>query len=90
MPVIWLIVTVFATLINPWGWRIYRSVRTGSAEQMQLNVNEWSGVPITWSAASGALSLRETHGTIHLLLAIAAVAALLAFWQRQVGRQPCC
>jgi tetratricopeptide (TPR) repeat protein len=83
---VWLIVTVFATLINPWGWRIYHALfRTGSAEQMQLNVNEWSGVPITWSAFSGALSLRETHGTIHLLLAIAAVAALLAFWQRQVG-----
>ena len=82
----WLIAAALATLVNPWGWGIYRALlRTGSAEQMQLNVNEWSGVPITWSAFSGAFSLRETHGTIYLLLAISFVAALLAVLQRQWG-----
>ena len=83
----WLACTALATLANPWGWGIYRALmrQQGAAGQQQLNIGEWSSVPMTWSAFSTALSLRETQGAIYLLLAIAVVAAVLALLRRQLG-----
>ncbi len=83
----WLFLTVLVTLANPWGWGIYGALlrQERAAGQQQLNIGEWSAVPLTWSAFSTALSLRQTQGAIYLLLVIAVVAALLALWKRQLG-----
>ena len=59
--------------------------RSSAAGQQQLNIGEWSSVPMTWSAFSTALSLRETQGAIYLLLVIAVVAAVLALRESPVG-----
>ena len=83
----WLAATALVTLANPWGWGIYRALmrQQRAAGQQQLNIGEWSSVPLTWTAFSTALSLRQTQGAIYLLLAIAVIAAGLALLRRQLG-----
>jgi tetratricopeptide (TPR) repeat protein len=83
----WLVCTALVTLANPWGWGIYRALmrQERAAGQQQLNIGEWSSVPMTWSAFSTALSLRETQGAIYALLIIAVVAAGFALFKRQLG-----
>jgi tetratricopeptide (TPR) repeat protein len=83
----WLALTMLATLANPWGWGIYRALmrQERAAGQQQLNIGEWSSVPLTWSAIGTALSLRQTQGAIYVLLIIAVIAALLALWKGQLG-----
>ncbi len=83
----WLAATALVTLANPWGWGMYRALmrQQRAAGQQQLNIGEWSSVPVTWTAFSTALSLRQTQGAIYLLLAIAVVAAVLALLRRQLG-----
>ena len=83
----WLACTALVTVANPWGWGIYRAVilQQRAAGQHQLNITEWSGVPMTWIAFSSGFSLRETHGAIYLLMVIAVVAAVLALLKRQWG-----
>ena len=83
----WLVCTAFITLTNPWGWEIYRALilQERAVGQHQLNITEWSGVPLAWTAFATALSLRETQGAIYLLLVIAVIAAVLALLNRQLG-----
>ncbi|HKD86837.1 MAG TPA: tetratricopeptide repeat protein [Terriglobales bacterium] len=82
----WLACTALATLANPWGWRIYHGLMVqqhANAEQ-QLWINEWAPVPVNWANISRAILLRQTSGTIYLLLAVAligvAVALLRSHW----------
>src|ERR1022692_4172507 len=58
----WLVCTALVTLANPWGWGIYRALirQQRAAGQQQLNIGEWSGVPMTWTAFITALSLSQT------------------------------
>ena len=80
----WLVGTALATLINPWGWGIYHAlmVQERANATQRLWINEWAPVPVNWATLSGALYLRQTSGTIYLLLAIAVIAAGLALLRR--------
>src|SRR5271166_3066280 len=73
----WLVCSALATLVNPWGWGIYRAlIRQEQANaQQQYWIEEWSSIPLNWAAVSSSLSLRQTRGAIYALLAIAVVAA---------------
>jgi len=83
----WLSGAALATLVNPWGWGIYRAIilqqRVNS--QHEYLIAEWSRLPLTWSAIVNSLSLRQTTGAPYLLLAIAAVAAVWALLRAQLG-----
>lgn len=83
----WLVCAAVATLVNPWGWGIYRALmrQQRAAGQQQLNIGEWSSVPVSWTAFSTVLSVRETQGAIYLLLVIAVIAAGVALLRRQLG-----
>jgi len=76
----WLVATTLATLVNPWGWEIYRHLilQQRVSGQEQLWINEWAPIPINWATVSRSLLLRQTGGTIYLLLAIALVAGAIA------------
>lgn len=80
----WFFATLLATLINPWGWRIY-SALLEQERVMPLHsewISEWANVPINWEslvAASG------DSFVFFLLLAIAAVAVVLALIRREPG-----
>jgi len=83
----WLAAGVLATLVNPWGWGIYRAIllqRQVEKEHVYL-LAEWVKLPLTWSAIASSFSLRQASGAIYILLAIAVVAAAFALVRRQLG-----
>jgi tetratricopeptide (TPR) repeat protein len=84
---IWLLSTVLVTLLNPWGWGIYRALllQQRANNLQQSLITEWGRVPLSWAAVQNAIWLRQTGGAIYWLLAIALVAALLALWRAQWG-----
>ena len=83
----WLVCTALITVANPWGWQLYRALilQERALGQHQLNITEWRGVPMTWTAFATALSLSRTQGAIYLLLVIAVFAAAVAFLKGQFG-----
>ena len=77
---LWLAVTALVTFANPWGWRIYHGLmvqQRANAEQ-QLWINEWAPVPVNWANISRALLLRQTTGTIYILMTVVLIAAAVA------------
>jgi len=82
----WFLTAAMATLANPWGWGIYSAiVRQDRAMALHSGwIAEWGSVPLNWTALS-VISLRYVRGAFYLLLAIAAIAALVALLQRQLG-----
>lgn len=83
----WLAAAALITLANPWGWNVYRALilQQRALGQHQLNITEWSGVPMTWTAFATGLSLSKTQGAIYLLLFIAMVAVAVAFLKGHFG-----
>jgi Flp pilus assembly protein TadD len=81
----WLAATALATVVNPWGWNIYHGllVEQRAYQQGQLWINEWAPVPVNWEAVNRAIFLRETGGTIYLILAIAIIAGAIALLRGQ-------
>jgi len=86
-PAFWLALTLLATLVNPWGWGIYRALLRQNDAMALLDrwITEWAAMPITWESAVRAINLRDTEGAFIILLAIAFLALLLAVWRRQFG-----
>ena len=83
----WLLCTALVTLVNPWGWGIYRALlrQERANSQQQYWIMEWAGVPLNWSVVWNSLSPRETGGAIYVLLAIAVVAAVIALFRARLG-----
>lgn len=83
----WLTATALATLVNPWGWGIYRAliIQQRVNSQHEYLIAEWSRLPLTWTAIGASLSLREANGALYMLLAIALLAACLALMRVQLG-----
>ncbi len=83
----WLTCTAAATLLNPWGWGIYRAIliQQRVTSQHEYLIAEWSRLPLTWLAIFNSLSLRQTNGALYTLLAVAIIAAVLAMLRSQFG-----
>jgi tetratricopeptide (TPR) repeat protein len=83
----WLLCTAVVTLLNPWGWGIYRALflQTRAAGHQEVSIAEWTSLPLNWVAFSRALWLRDTTGTLYFLLTIAVVAAVVALFRAQWG-----
>jgi tetratricopeptide (TPR) repeat protein len=83
----WFVATALVTVINPWGWGIYRALlrqqRANAAQQFWIS--EWTSMPLHWSSVRSAFFLRETSGALYLMLTIAIVAGLLALLRTQIG-----
>jgi tetratricopeptide (TPR) repeat protein len=81
----WIALTVLATLINPWGIRVYQGYLAQSKIMQLLNglVGEWSGVRLTLSSFAGAFQLRDPESTYWWLLIFGCVAAVVALFRRQ-------
>jgi hypothetical protein len=62
----WLVATLGATLVNPWGWEIYGALlRQEGAVAGQLQwIPEWGAVPLNWTAISTGLSLLPAAASI--------------------------
>jgi tetratricopeptide (TPR) repeat protein len=83
----WLLCTAGVTLVNPWGWGIYRALllQSRAAEHQEVSIAEWASLPLNWLSFSRALWLRDTRGTVYLLLTIALIAAVVALLRKQWG-----
>jgi len=83
----WFLLTGLVTLINPWGWGIYRALmrqqRANTAQQFWIS--EWTSIPLHWSSVRSAFLLRETQGALYLMLAIAVIAGVLTLLRTQLG-----
>ena len=82
---IWLVCTPLATLLSPFGWRVYQVVALQQKinGQEQLWISEWAPVPVNWANLSRAILLRQTGGAIYLMLALALIACGVAFFRGQ-------
>jgi Tfp pilus assembly protein PilF len=83
----YLLLTVPASLLNPWGWNIYRAlVRQNQAMSQHAQwINEWAAVPLGWKSWTTFASLRETKGIFYVLLALAIICVGTAIVRRQLG-----
>jgi tetratricopeptide (TPR) repeat protein len=81
----WLLTILFATLVNPWGWGIYRALLRQEAAMSvhSERITEWAGISINSASLQQALSLRNPGSSGEWLLLTAVVAAIVAV----IGRQ---
>jgi tetratricopeptide (TPR) repeat protein len=83
----WLALTVIATIVNPWGFNIYK-VLTRQQEAQSLHnqwVVEWEGVRPSWNSLRQAIHWRDPQSAFWWLMAIALVCAAIALWRRHWG-----
>lgn len=84
---IWLICTFAATLVNPWGWNIYRALlrQERVMPEHQAWFAEWQSLPVGINAFRSVLSPRDPAGAIYLLLAMAVIAGAVALLSGRLG-----
>jgi Flp pilus assembly protein TadD len=83
----WLALTAVATLINPWGVKIYIALsRQARAQSLHsLWVVEWENIRPSWTSLRQALDWRDPQSSFWWLLAIAVVCAAIALWRKRWG-----
>jgi len=81
---VWLVATAVATLLNPWGARIYVALaRQGAVLGTHSHwIHEWSTLRVTPARLMEVLAWREPDSAIWWLILIGIVAALLAAYRR--------
>lgn len=82
----WLVATAIATLVNPWGWRIYDILsrqESAMAVHSQL-ILEWAPIPLDWAHTVSGLS-PFSPDMFYVLAAVAVVTIALALAQRRIG-----
>jgi tetratricopeptide (TPR) repeat protein len=81
----WSAAMVLATLVNPWGWGVYRAIfRQEEAMQVHsIRIAEWTRITITSSSMQQALGLRDPGSSTWWVLLAAAAAVLVAVFRRQ-------
>jgi tetratricopeptide (TPR) repeat protein len=82
----WVVASFVATLLNPWGWGIYRALARQNAAMAahSLWVAEWSPVRMNWTILS-TMSLRDPETGYLLLLVVTIVAVVSALFRRELG-----
>jgi len=89
----WLAASGVATLVNPWGPRIYVASLTlsGLAAPIQGRLNsssfigEFQGVPVSRSLLYQLIDVRHMENGFTWLLVVAVVLAVLFIWKQQLG-----
>ena len=83
----WLALTWVATLVNPWGWKIYSAVlRQQDAQSLHnLWVVEWEAIRPSWASLHQALDWRDPQSSFWWLALATVVAIGFAIWRRQLG-----
>ncbi len=81
----WLIATLAATIVNPWGWRIYAAIERQSSivQTHSMWIWEWQGLRLTPAALAKALAWRDPNSAVLWLIFAASIAVLCALAKRQ-------
>jgi tetratricopeptide (TPR) repeat protein len=82
----WLLATVGATLINPWGWDVFKVIARqeaamGAHSQLIL---EWAPIPLNWMHIKSGLSPRDPD-EFYVLLLVLVFVVTIALTRRQFG-----
>lgn len=83
----WYAATAAATLVNPWGWNLYRAlVRQNRAMATHAQIiAEWASAHWSWHASIGNFLLQPVLFTLSLLMFVVIVAATAALIELQPG-----
>jgi tetratricopeptide (TPR) repeat protein len=83
----WLIASAAATLVNPWGFGIYRALARQDKVTQPLTdfIGEWSSVHFNALALRQALSPRDPASADWWILAISVIAILVCVWKVRPG-----
>jgi tetratricopeptide (TPR) repeat protein len=83
----WLSAAAVATLVNPWGFGIYRALSRQNKVTQPLTdfIGEWSSVHVNALAFRQALSPRDPASADWWMLALAAIAILVCVWKKRPG-----
>jgi len=84
---VWLLAAVMATLLNPWGARIYVAVAR-QAEILRFHsrwIVEWLPVPFTPIRLTQALAWRDGRSAVWWLIAAVFLAIFVAVYRRRVA-----
>jgi tetratricopeptide (TPR) repeat protein len=89
----WMLAGVLATLVNPWGVKIYPAAlnlaglygpAAGSLNSANY-IQEFAGVPVTWQTFLQLFDVRHLENGNSWLLLIAVLLVPLAVWRKQPG-----
>ena len=89
----WLVAGIAATLVNPWGVKIYPAAlnlagmlgpAAGSLNSANY-IQEFAGVPITWQTFFQLFDMRHLENGNSWLLLVAMLLVPLAVWRKQLG-----
>ncbi len=83
----WLAGTGLATLVNPWGPKIYLAlIRQEQAQNLHAAwIVEWEAVRVSWASLRQAFDWRDPQSGFWWLIAIVLVTACIATWRKQWG-----
>jgi tetratricopeptide (TPR) repeat protein len=83
----WIFAGAAATLINPWGFRIYRALARQNKVTQPLTdfIGEWSSVHFNALALRQAFSPRDPASADWWILTIAVIAVLVCIWKIRPG-----
>jgi tetratricopeptide (TPR) repeat protein len=83
----WVVASVAATLVNPWGFGIYRAFwqQMKITRTMTSFIGEWSGVHFNHLALRQALSPRDPASADWWMLALGVLALLVCVWKMRPG-----
>jgi len=81
----WLLATLAATVVNPWGWRIYVAIerQRSIVQTHSLWISEWQGLRLTPAAFAKVLAWRDPDSAVFWLMIAASVAVLCALAKRK-------
>src|SRR5208337_4865777 len=68
----WLVLTLGATLVNPWGWNVFQVIARQEAARSAHSelILEWAPIPLNWMHIKAGLSVRDPDELYVLLLVV--------------------
>jgi tetratricopeptide (TPR) repeat protein len=83
----WLLATGLATLLNPWGLRIYVAIARQQRSMQELGgfINWWLKPSASFGALRGALNWHDPDSGSWWLAAAVIVAVIVSLWRKQLG-----